>query len=72
MNPPRQSGKRDPVREGEELGNAVRNERQKTLLLCEIGKIQRKQVGDVIQNSKEIVEESKKLVGKRASRKRQP
>ena len=52
---------RDWVREVQEFGNTVRNERQKIVFLCEVGRIHRKQISDAIESAKQILEKSKKL-----------
>ncbi len=56
----------DPIEHGKELGNVSRNERQKSVLLCEAGRLGRRQMGDLIKSSQEIVERSKKLCAKPA------
>ena len=53
--------KHDPVREGRKLTDTSRNERQKAVLLCELGRLQREQVSELVKNGKDIVEQSKKL-----------
>jgi hypothetical protein len=58
------SSHRDPVQHGHEIGNRSRNERQKSVLLCEVGKLRRDQVSDAVSNSKALVEKSKKLCAK--------
>ncbi len=72
--PRRQPSKHDPIHDGHELGNACRNERQKSVLLREVGRINRQEVDKLISDSKGlleaskiIVEESKKLCERAAS-----
>ncbi len=49
------------VRDGENLGNAARNERQKAVLLREVNRTQREEIRAAIERGKQIVKESKKL-----------
>ncbi len=51
----------DPARTGKALADASRNERQKSILLAEVGKVRRQEVAAVIETSKSIVAVSRKL-----------
>lgn len=57
----RDSPKQKVLDEGKELGDATRNERQKHLLLQEIGRIRRSEIDAVVGRSKQIIEQSKQL-----------
>jgi hypothetical protein len=46
---------------GDEVGNAVRNERQKALLLAEVSRMRRDELSSLVETSKAILERSKKL-----------
>lgn len=53
------------MQEGKELGNIVRNERQKSVLLSELGKATRKQVAQEIETTKQRIAECGRWVKKR-------
>ena len=51
----------DPVRHTNELGNSSRNERQKSMLLCEVSKLRCSQIAAAIEDEKRIIENSKNV-----------
>jgi CRISPR/Cas system-associated endoribonuclease Cas2 len=53
---------RDHVRRHAELVNALRNELQKSVLLCELSKIHCEDISELMGNSKRLLDESKKLI----------
>ena len=58
----RRPSKDDPIHDGMKLGDTSRNERQKTLLLCEVSRLGCLQVEKLVRDSKALVDSSKVLV----------
>jgi hypothetical protein len=60
---PSQKKKRVFIGNGARLENELRNERQKSVLLAELGRMRRQELAGLIEDSKVILERSKKLCG---------